>query len=132
MVTLAAQPRRPACWPWETPPGPFSLVDTATGRELITKLPAPTDSEGDNRVYSLAFSPQGNELAVGGRDHARLWALGKNPHPLVSLPGHRGSIRHILYDPKGEQLATAGEDKVVQVWDLVKVHSELDKLGLDW
>jgi eukaryotic-like serine/threonine-protein kinase len=111
--------------------GAVFLIDTTTGR-IAHKLPAPTDSEGDNRVYSLAFSPQGNELAVGGRDHARLWALGKSPHPLVWLPGHRGPIRHIVYDPKGEQLATAGEDKVVQVWDLVKVHSELDKLGLDW
>jgi serine/threonine protein kinase/WD40 repeat protein len=111
--------------------GAISMMDTETGT-VVANLPAPIDYEGDNRISSLAFAPQGNELAVGMNDRVRLWALGEAPKPIVWLPGHRGLIRHIAYGPRGEQLATAGEDHIVQIWDLKKVHSELDKLGLDW
>jgi WD40 repeat protein len=111
--------------------GAVSIMNTETG-SVVANLAAPVDDEGDNRIFSLTFAPQGNELAVGMNNRVRLWALGDAPKPIVWLPGHRGSIRHIAYGPRGEQLATAAEDHIVQIWDLKKVRAELDKLGLDW
>ncbi|HEX8200883.1 MAG TPA: WD40 repeat domain-containing protein, partial [Isosphaeraceae bacterium] len=110
--------------------GHVTLIDTASGATSGPLVP-PAGEEGD-RVSSLAFSPDGAELAVGTREQIRLWALTGPPAPRVVLPGHRGAIAAVAYDPTGHYLAAAGEDKLVEVWDLDLLHRELDALNLGW
>jgi WD40 repeat protein len=112
--------------------GSVTLVDTARGR-VRSRLTHESVS-GDDPVSALAFSPQGDELAVGTRDHVRLWSISSrtSPTPLVRLPGHRGDVVVLAYDSAGRRLASGGRDKVVEIWDLDVLRRELKPLGLGW
>jgi eukaryotic-like serine/threonine-protein kinase len=110
--------------------GNVALVDTRTG--LVRARLTPPAGETEERVSSLAFSPKGDELAVGTSDHVRLWSVVGDPQPLVRLPGHQGAVIALAYDSEGRHLATAGADRMVAVWDLDRVHRELKPLGLGW
>ncbi len=107
--------------------GELALIDAAAG--TIRRPPAPLDDAG--AVTSLAFAPDGRTLAVGARDVIRLWDVTAQPHPLVRLPGHRGSLSALAFDARGLRLAGADE-KVTRVWDLAGLHDELARLGLGW
>jgi serine/threonine protein kinase/WD40 repeat protein len=108
--------------------GAVLLVDAVLGiaKERLSPL---GDEAGP--VESLSFAPDRPILAVGGREHVRLWAIDGKPRPLVRLPGHRGAIRSLAFDSKGTRLAGADE-KTIKVWDLGSLRSELARLGLDW
>jgi hypothetical protein len=93
------------------------LWDVATGKEL-TALNGNT-----GRIYSLAFSPDGQVLASGTRDSmAKLWdvATGKE---LAALP-HPAHVFSVAFSPDGRALATAGhrdrEGRSVWIWDVAK------------
>ena len=115
------------CWPWAVAKAWSSLVDTVRGT-VKTRLTSPSqEDEGD--VRSLAFSPLGDELAVGTqRGTIRLWQVRSNLTPLVRLPGHRGTVTTLAYDAGGRRLASGSQDKTVVVWDMKLVRDELAKL----
>ncbi len=73
-------------------------------------------------VNSVAFSPDGKMLAVGGRDKAiRLWeaATGKLIRKLdVSR------IRSVSFSPDGKRLASGHDDTTVLVWDVDSFHRD--------
>ena len=45
-----------------------------------------------------------------------LWTLEGDAK--LELRGHKGGVNSVAFAPKGEQLATAGADRVVRVWDV--------------
>jgi hypothetical protein len=80
------------------------------------------------KVHSIAFSPDGERLALG---------CGKHQVSVVDLTGRRrlkarhGSgeqaVRGVSYDPAGGRLATVGDDAVARIWD-ANDRSRLGKL----
>jgi WD40 repeat protein len=96
--------------------------DVATGKKLLEvsaraaaqpKQPPPEAAT----VMSLAFSPDGKTLAVGGSDtliHLFNVADGKL---LRSLSGHTSSVKALTFHPGGALLVSGGKDRTVRLWN---------------
>jgi WD40 repeat protein len=88
------------------------------------------------RVVGVALSPTGTLLASGdgepGPDEdlqeaaTRLWDL-PSGRLVRKWDGHLGPIRHLLFSPKGDTLASSGGDTRVRLWD-VKTGARLAQL----
>jgi WD40 repeat protein/DNA-directed RNA polymerase specialized sigma24 family protein len=90
--------------------GTVSLHSTITRRHLNTIDDHPS------QVHSLAFSPDGNLLAVGvAPDQVYLWRI-----PEISLRGvlrENAGLRSLAFSPDGTRLAVGG-NRGVKIWDI--------------
>src|SRR5205823_1525029 len=69
---------------------------------------------------SLAFSPDGNHLAVGTRTGSiHVWELNKdNEGGPRNWRAHQGSALGLAFHPNRPVLGSGGEDGTVKFWDL--------------
>ncbi len=104
------------------------LVNASVGK-VRDRLDPSTGDAGP--IESITFSPDSRTLAVGLREHVRLWALGGKARPVARLPGLRGAVRALAFDTPGNRLAAADE-KTVKLWDFRTLRAELARIGLDW
>jgi len=71
----------------------------------------------DNQVYSCAFSPDKDYLAVGlGNGDLSIYTT-SGWEKIMTLAGHTGPIRCVVYSPRGDQVASCGSDITVRLWD---------------
>ena len=85
-------------------------------QQLPDRQPIKMKSSHVNAVTSLAFSPDGEQLASGAKDRTiRLWNdKGEQEHLLpTSAP-----VSSVAYSSNQQLLASAGEDGTVQLWNL--------------
>lgn len=87
-----------------------------------------------SRIHNLAFSPDGNWLACGGRDRIpRLWRVqdpksGKIGLPGPALAGHdkpadqkkneQTLVLDVAFSPDSRLLVTSGTDKTARIWEV--------------
>jgi len=87
--------------------------------------PFVTMEEGfEGRVTALDFAAGGRTLIVADGRVARsgslsLISFGAKPEMLARWQAHKDTIYDLEVSPDGLQLATAGADRLVKVWDLV-------------
>ena len=71
----------------------------------------------DTQVLSVAFSPDGNRLAMGlENSQIQIWQWGEQQSLLTTLTGHTGPVTSLAFSPEGQKLASASEDKTVRLW----------------
>jgi eukaryotic-like serine/threonine-protein kinase len=113
--------------------GTVTLVETDHPRVLARIKPS--SGEVESLVLALAFSPDGHGLAVGGSQEGTIsiWSVVQPTQPRLGLrlPGHKGLVTNLVFDPQGQRLASAtGIDPLVEVWNLELIQQELARLGL--
>ncbi|HOX60081.1 MAG TPA: hypothetical protein PLC99_24660 [Verrucomicrobiota bacterium] len=69
-------------------------------------------------IYSIAYSPDGERIASGGKDKTlRLWDAATGIELAPPLTGHTDTIYGIAFSPDGKRIASASEDQTVRLWD---------------
>ncbi|HKI20655.1 MAG TPA: hypothetical protein VKA15_22385, partial [Isosphaeraceae bacterium] len=83
-----------------------------------------TSTEPGLNAMSVAFSPDGQSLAVGYGFNSqsqigkvKVWDVATGKKEIKSFTGPRGGVNKLAFDPTGKRLAVAGEG-VVEVWEL--------------
>ncbi|RLB55683.1 MAG: hypothetical protein DRI34_10205 [Deltaproteobacteria bacterium] len=109
-----------------SPGGTQMATGTAGGEvEIWDTRPAGAGSRADRRLVkldvplsTLAYSPQGDLLAVAGREKVlRVWNMASGKI-VRELRGHQGTIRSIAFSPDGKLLAGGTSSKSVCIWNL--------------
>jgi WD40 repeat protein/serine/threonine protein kinase len=106
--------------------GDVQLIDSTTGTQRATW------HESKDQIATLTFSPNGESLAVASRDGSvRLRSVATGA-TVARLPGHVGGVNSLVFAPDGDTLATCGADKLVHLWRLDVLRSELASIDLAW
>lgn len=73
----------------------------------------------------MAYSPDGRRLVSAGQDQTiRIWDLSSG-HDLLTLRGHRGWIRSVVFGRDGKRIASASDDGSLFIWNASpSAHSE--------
>ena len=72
-----------------------------------------------DRVTSIAFSPNGNQIATTSDDYTiRIWDT-ESGQLIQTLEGHKDKVNDVCYSPDGKQLVSGSDDYHAVVWDAV-------------
>ncbi|MFB7270690.1 trypsin-like peptidase domain-containing protein [Streptomyces sp. NPDC056244] len=97
--------------------GTMRLWNATTGRLTRTIV-----TGHDKDFLSVAFSPDGDTLAVGDEDgKVRLWdaTTGRRTRTMVTGHGDQkdNGVSSVVFSPDGRTLATGSDDGTVRLWD---------------
>lgn len=88
------------------------LWDLQTGEEIRQFL------GHENTVNSVAFSPEGTQIASAGWDGlVRVWNV-ESGEEIGSFQNHNDRVLSVAYAPDGQTLVSGSRDKTVRVWDI--------------
>jgi WD40 repeat protein len=103
--------------------GAVTLWDVAARTERAT-LEATTEKGFLNEINALAFSPDGQTLALAVNQEVQLWDTSTG-RPTAHLEGHEGKVKCLAFSPDGTRLVSGGFDRTVRLWDVTGYRSSL-------
>ena len=69
-----------------------------------------------DKVFGVAFSPDGERLATASGDKtAKVWDAASGQE-LMTFRGHADTVFAVTFSPDGKHLATASQDGTAKVW----------------
>jgi serine/threonine protein kinase/WD40 repeat protein len=111
-------------WERGTHKGFVTLWDVAS-RRALARLAHACETE-----FAVAFSPNGQTLASGGRDGmVKLWDV-ETGRVRAFCRGHEGAIRALAFHPLEERLVSAAFDATVRVWNTATGKQDGDPIRL--
>lgn len=103
------------------PDGRTLATVTASGRVLTWDMATGTAvrevARIPHEIYSVAFSPDGERIAIGSADHLGHVYRVRDGVELVTLTGHAERVWKVEFSPDGGRLLTASWDHTAAVWD---------------
>ena len=93
------------------------VYDLENGKELRQLGDKEADPSGGGS-QSLAYSPDGQTLAVTRDNSVRLWTLATGKEILPVASGHRGGVSSLVVSADGKTMTSLGADPVVRQWDM--------------
>jgi WD40 repeat protein len=98
--------------------GVVKIWHVATEKELVSQETT-ADKVYPNPLEALAFSPNGQMLAVACDRVVQLWDV-TTGHLVARLEGHQGKVQCLAFSPDGTRLATGSHDRTVRLWDVAR------------
>src|SRR5437764_688509 len=69
----------------------------------------------EDMIGRIAWSPDGQTLAIGSYEDIRLWSA--QTVAIVTLEGHSNWVTDLAWSPDGRTLASGSWDATVIIWD---------------
>lgn len=95
----------------------FFALDPPTTDSVRTRIRKTVQEDGEQDLFSVAFSPDGAKVVCGGNRVIHLWSLQGDEAPLI-LRQHTTWIFSVAFSPDGATLASSSGDCTVCLWDV--------------
>jgi WD40 repeat protein len=98
--------------------GVVRVWDYAEGNEDTTEDDVTTLAGHTGDLTSVAWSPDGKQLASGSDDNTvKIWDLASRQN-IATFTGHRNKVVSVAWSPDGEKVVSGSWDRTARVWDI--------------